>query len=309
LRTEISPVPVRTQGPDGSWSAVDYTLSANGRGVAPVNSPADVVFSSGGAGPVVTYTRGKHVVKMSWGTSALPAPVVQGATATYKLTDTQSLVLTATSDGFEQSLVYSAAPTTAPKLRLTFETSDLSVEANDQGGAGFIDAKGKVVFTIPAPVMHSAAWDKAAEEWTQTQRVKTTVTQGKGQIAYVDLEPSMSFLTDPATVYPATVDPTISSVSQYGDTYVVQADNSDHSSDYDLRIGMNTSGKLRRSLLRFNTAAALSGMHVTSATLNLYNTFSGTCVAAPVYAYPITSAYTLNTVNWSTQPTINTSAS
>ena len=110
-------------------------------------------------------------------------------------------------------------------------------------------------------------------------------------------------------MYPVTIDPTIASVSQVGDTYVTAQNTTDHSTDYDIRIGLSTLGNLRRSLVRFNAATTLTGRHVTSATLSLYNIFTGSCTPSPVYAYPVTANYSMTGVRWATQPTINTSPS
>jgi hypothetical protein len=297
LRSEVSPVAVRVVQSDGSWADVDYTLQRVEGGWAPKVSPADVVFSAGGDGPAVTLDHGSRGFELSWA-KALPEPAIDGNTATYQLSDTQALVLTATSDGFEQALKLSAPPTSAPRQRLGFDTTGLTMVANDTGGYDFVktdsdsDATSTVVFTLPAPRMYSSL--TVNEEHTQTQSIPVTLATDDDGSQYLDLSAGMAFLTDPATVYPVWIDPTVSSVSRYGDTYVTQADSDSHVSDSDLRIGVSGSGNIRRSLVRFNTLKSVpSGSHVTAATLKLWNNYSGTCTARTMYAYPITESYTL----------------
>ena len=312
LRSEVSPVPVRVAR-SGAWADVDYDLEKVADGWAPKVSPTDVVFSAGGDGPAVTLDNGARGFELAWAKS-LPAPTIDANSATYQLTDTEALVLTATSDGFEQSLKLSAPPSSAPKQRLGFDMTGLTMVANDTGGYDFVKtdsagaATSNVVFTMPKPRMYSSL--VVNEEHTQTQTVPVTLATDEDGSAYLDLSAGMSFLTDPATVYPVWIDPTVSSASRYGDTYVTQADSDSHVSDSDLRLGVSASGNIRRSLVRFNTLNSVpSGSHVTSAALKLWNNYSGTCTARAMYAYPITESYTMTSATWANQPSISTSSS
>jgi RHS repeat-associated protein len=333
FRTDTTTAPTRVRRSDGSWTPVDYTLVDTGKGISPKASPVAVTFSPGGKGPAVTLTENGKSIDMGWATT-LPKPRLDGPRASYDLGNGTSLVLAATSEGFEQSLVLAKPPTSAPQLRLGFNPKGLSLKGNDRGGFDFEApaptaaakapagktgagraAAGKAgaakgpqqVFTMPAPVMYSAAWDKVAEEHTQVQAVTAKLGKAADGSPVLDLSAAMGFLTDPKTVYPVTIDPTIDSVTQVGDTYVTQQNTTDHSSDYDIRIGKSSSGNLRRSLVRFGAASAVSGMHVTNATLSLYNVYTGSCTASPVYAYPVTADYSMTGVRWATQPTIDSS--
>jgi RHS repeat-associated protein len=312
LRSEVSPVAVRIAQPDGSWADVDYDLTKVEGGWAPKASPADVVFSAGGGGPAVTLDHGSRGFELAWA-SSLPAPTIEGNNAIYQLTANEALVLTATSDGFEQSLKLAAPPTSAPRQRLGFDMTGLTMVENATGGYDFMktdsagEATSSVVFTMPKPRMYSSL--VVEEERTQVQSIPVKLVAGEDGAQYLDLSAGMPFLTDPATVYPVWIDPTVSSVSRYGDTFVTQADSDSHVSDSDLRIGASSNGNIRRSLVRFNTTASVpAGSHVTSATLKLYNNASGTCAARSVLAYPITESYTMTSATWANQPSYTTSS-
>ncbi|MFI5933073.1 DNRLRE domain-containing protein [Actinoplanes sp. NPDC051494] len=312
LRSEVSAVPVRVRRGDGTWADVDYDLEKVAGGYAPKASPADVVFSAGGDGPAVTLDNGARGVDLSW-TTSLPAPTVAGNTAVYQLTDNEQLVLTATSDGFEQSLKLLSRPTSAPKLRLGFDTTGMTMVANGTDGYDFVrtdagKATSTVLYTMPTPQMYSSL--VVNEEHTQIRRVPVTLTTDDDGTRYADLSAGLAFLNDPATVYPVWIDPAVSSVSRYGDTYVTEADADSHVSDSDLRMGVSAAGNIRRSLVRFNTTSSVpAGAHVTSAALKLWTNYSGTCTARSMSVYPVTESYTMTSATWANQPTYSTSAS
>ncbi|AEV86070.1 Wall-associated protein [Actinoplanes sp. SE50] len=311
LRSEVTPAPVRVRQRDGSWAGVDYHLVKVGGGYAPRVSPANVVFSAGGDGPAVTLDNGRRAVDLRWAKS-LPAPAISGNSAVYQLTDNEQLVLTATSDGFEQSLKLLARPAGVPKLRLGFDATGMTMVADGTGGYRFVAtesgrATSTVLYTMPTPRMYSS--QVINEEHTQIQRVPVTLATDTDGTQYVDLSAGKSFLDDPATVYPVWIDPAVSSVSRYGDTYVTEADSDSHVSDSDLRIGNSTNGNIRRSLVRFNTTGSIpAGAHVTSAALKLWTNYSGTCSARSMAAYPITENYTMTSATWANQPSYSTSS-
>jgi RHS repeat-associated protein len=231
---------------------------------------------------------------------------VVGATATYALSATADFVLRATPEGFEQSVVLKAAPAKAPTVRLPLTLANLTFKATANGGYDALDADGKAAFSVAAPVMYSAARDPETEEPTQVQALGTTLsTDGSGG-QRLDLSAAMAFLSDPKTVYPVTIDPVIASASRYGDTWITNGNSTPKVSDYRLAIGV-ISSQPARALLRFDETSYL-GNHVTSATLKLRNYASFGCTPQPVTAYPVSSAYNNNTVVWSGQPSVDTSA-
>ncbi|MEV6350745.1 hypothetical protein [Actinoplanes sp. NPDC051851] len=141
LRSEVSVIPVRVAQGDGIWADVDYDLEKVDDGWAPKVSPSKVVFSAGGDGPAVSFGSASRGFDLSWAKS-LPEPTIDGNSAIYQLTDNEALVLTATSDGFEQSLKLTAAPSSVPKQRLGFDMTGVTMIRNwiirccRQAGAG-----------------------------------------------------------------------------------------------------------------------------------------------------------------------------
>jgi hypothetical protein len=275
---------------------VDYDLVKTSQGWTPAASTVPVVFSAGGSGPLVRFGSGADATELGW-VSAVPAPTIAGASATYALDASTSLVLRATASGFEQSLVLAKKPANAPRVTLGF-ANGLILRAAAAGGGFELarpGANGKRVFAVPAPVMYSAQVDPVTGDHTQVADLTATVGTAADGTPTLDVSAAastaMSFLNDPATQYPVTIDPVVAAVAPLSDTYVTTENQSNHSTDYDLRVGRTTLGNTRRALLRFAAGSSLAGMHVTAATLRLYEIDAGSCTAQPIKAYPVTQSW------------------
>lgn len=149
--TETSQSPLRLLR-DGQWTDVDYDLQHVDGGWSPKVSPTPVVFSDGADKDAVALGSGGKEVDLSWDVT-LPAPTIDGASATYDLGNGESLVLTAGPTGFEQSLVLAYAPAGLPAIKLPLDTSGLTMSPNPGGGFDFRNSADTVVYTMPAPVM------------------------------------------------------------------------------------------------------------------------------------------------------------
>jgi hypothetical protein len=280
---------------DGGWVPVDYTLQHVAGGWSPKVAPVPVTFSDGADTDAAAIGSGGKLVDLSWDVR-LPAPTVDGPTATYDLGGGESLVLTATERGFEQSLVLQHAPVSLPQVRLPLDTADLTLSSDGSGGYSFAKSDGTVVYTMPAPVMYGAQIDPETEEPTQSKVVSSALVQTASG-PRLDLSPSLSWLQDPATTYPVTIDPTISAVSGSSDSFVQDNLTTSQVSTYFLRAGEHLGTNAARAYMLFNGVTALSGKHVTAATLNLYNFNANTCTPATMHVYPLTSDF--GRVRWS----------
>ncbi|PKV89983.1 hypothetical protein BX283_7637 [Streptomyces sp. TLI_146] len=110
-----------------------------------------------------------------------------------------------------------------------------------------------------------------------------------------------------------TLTPAVSPVVQSGprnlikrvqDTYVSSTDARDHSAGSVLHIGTPDNGTTRyRSYVQFEVAR-LKGAAIKSATLRLYNSYTGSCDGWWMYADPIAAAWNEKTVTWATRPAV-----
>ncbi|MEV6377547.1 hypothetical protein [Micromonospora musae] len=81
-RLESSVVPQRVHRGDGSWADIDTSLRPVSGGFAPIASTADLTFSDGGSGPLVTWREAGSIFELSW-PGVLPVPRIEGDTAIY----------------------------------------------------------------------------------------------------------------------------------------------------------------------------------------------------------------------------------
>ncbi|MFC8849458.1 MULTISPECIES: carboxypeptidase regulatory-like domain-containing protein [unclassified Micromonospora] len=184
LEQTIEPTRVRK---GGSWVPVDTTLKATAGGIAPRATVLPMVFSAkGGDGPFATLRDGSRRIEVSW-PGKLPAPVVNGSTATYRdvLPDVD-LQVTAQPLGFSEVLVVKTRAAAAnPKLatlRFGVETKGVTVGPSSGGGLAARDNKGGIVFAAPAPLM----WDSSEAG----DPVGGTLEKGRGQAAGPSRKPT-----------------------------------------------------------------------------------------------------------------------
>jgi len=240
-----------------------------------------------------------------WPTT-LPTPVVNGNTATYPdAVDGADLVVTATRTGFTHSLVLDAPPTTPIDLTLPVATHGADLVDEKSGGLAIQTASGDTLVAAPEPLM----WDSSTDAGGQPQvtPVVTTVGQTSTGTPTVTLSPDQGFLTDPATVYPVTIDPSFNP-DLTADTWVQNADyTSSQNTSAELRAGTyDGGGHIARSFLKFNANGTWTGKHVLSANLVLRNWYSGSCTSSAIRVQRITETWTASNVTWANQPAYGT---
>lgn len=159
LTAESAAVPQRVRRAGGDWAPVDLSLKSFPDGtLRPGASVADVRFSGGGTGPLVTVVRGGKTMTLSW-PSVLPAPAVQGGVATYSgvLPDVD-LVVRATDTGFAHVLVVKT-PRAAADLQvrqLRYRVGGDVHMVNDPSGGGLQALVGR---TVLASAQQPVMWD------------------------------------------------------------------------------------------------------------------------------------------------------
>ena len=307
LRFEASVLPERARRGAG-WADVDLALSRGADGqLRPAVSVADVAFSAGGSGPLVTLTRAGRTMTMSW-PGALPAPIVSGASATYPdVLSGVDLVMRATATGFTHTLVIKSAVAAAqPGVReIRFA---LGGDAQIRAGGGILRALGAgsvLASTEPAVMWDSrtvpAAPSQASRARPQAAPESTHEGAGDGaRMAPVSvalagddlvLRPDATLLKDAA--FPLFVDP---AWSIYKAKWAYATNNGSSNTDYSrARVGLNPdTGALYRSFFQFSTTAngvSLSKKHIESARVEMNLDHSWSCDST------VTSMYWTSAIN------------
>ncbi|GAA4201792.1 LamG-like jellyroll fold domain-containing protein [Actinocatenispora rupis] len=326
LTLESTARPARVHRSDGSWAAVDTSLSRDANGaVVPQSTTAGLKFSNGGSGPLATVSVGGKSLSLTW-PDALPPPTLSGSTAVYAdVLPGVDLRLTAEVDGFGEVLVVKTreAATNPELTTLTMGIAGdgVTVSVNDAGQLSAVDGAGTIVFGAPTALM----WDSSdpAESASnvaahaagpaaarQQSTVDTTLDAGGDTLTLV---PDPAMLDDPDTVYPVFVDPDVST-EIYTWTYVdSQFPNQAYMSDKgrtDAPAGMyqatNGGYYMQRSYIRFKFKISTWGsdVRVTDAEFRVYSHYQWNASATdhPIHAYSTSAPDTSTT--WNNQPTI-----
>ncbi len=276
FQQESAVVPQRARRADGSWAPVDLSLARGGDGLwRPAVSVADVRFSAGGSGPMVTLVRRGKSFSLSWQGGALPAPAIVGESATYPgvLPDVD-LVVRATWTGFSHVLVVKSPQAAAnPALRqLRFDVGGDARAVQVGDGELRAVADGEVLAESAAATMWDstpssaprpqtagraavAAAEAGQEEESSpvgpgdaavTAPVRTEVTSGGAVV----LHPDQALLTGSTAVFPVFIDPPWSTGKS---RWAYATNNNSTNSDVSVaRVGKNPdSGVLYRSFFDF----------------------------------------------------------
>ncbi|XVV10808.1 LamG domain-containing protein [Actinoplanes sp. CA-131856] len=298
LTAESAVVPQRVHRSDGTWADVDLALQAGTGDIRPKASVADVRFSDGGAGPMVTLVRSGKSLTVSWPLGDLPKPVVDGDSATYADVLPQvDLVLRATVDGFAHVLVVKTAAAAADSklAQIQFDLGgDVQIRRGRDGSLAAVGG-GMTVAMAAAPMM----WDShqappAAARSAQVQQ------GGAGDDPSTPTAPGNSAHTAPVTTeltaagdlvlkpdagllssatFPLFIDPPWSTGKS---RWSYSTNNNSNNTDLSVaRVGRDPdSGIVYRSLFEFPTTF-LKGKYVHDAYVHMVVDHSWSCVNTP----------------------------
>ncbi|MFJ2033199.1 phospholipase A2 [Streptosporangium sp. NPDC087985] len=316
LVTTIAAGPVRVKGADGTWRDIDTALVKDGDVLRPKVAKADVRFSTGGAHSFAQLTQDAgETLSLGWN-SALPEPVIEGNKAIYRgvVGSTGDLVATALPTGLRFDVVLRERPAGPVEVKIPFTGKGLTV--GEQGGRlQIINPAGKVVAGSSTPAMWDAGslLHRGADGTPNRPRQHGAGRAGAITSSIEDtaggktlmLKPSTSFLNDPATAYPVTVDPSVI-LPLNGDTDVNSVFDWNNVSGEYLKAGTETNGEKARVYLKFDTR----GLQATaSAELKLTNIDAPKCgatVGAGIQVRRVTSWLDMTTQTWAPQPTNTT---
>ena len=303
--TETATGPERVKGSDGAWHPIDTRLVERDGVLAPAYAATDLTLSDGGNSTFASLSRDGMKLAWRW-PGKLPKPTVQGDTATYPdVVPGGDLVVTALDTGFTHSIVLRRRPSDRMRITIPMTMRGAALVKTPQGGLSIQDQNGHDVLGAPRPLM----WDSTENEAGDPKHlspVDVSVGQdGAGGPGFM-LSPSSSFLDDPATDYPVTIDPSFTKWTN-GDAWLENPNyTSGQTSSPELRVGTYDSGGHKaRSFLHFDTTT-WNGTVLSSASLVLRNFYSGSCTGATILARRISESWSGSTMTWSNQPAATT---
>lgn len=323
--TELSAGPVRFRGPDGGWRDIDTRLNLSGGVLRPEAVRTDVQFSAGGDFSFARLrTSPGSELEFGW-PSRLPEPRVRGHRATYEraVGGTGDLVVTALPSGVRFEVVLRARPTGPLKLEIPLVAAG-RVDRRADGGLRLTDESGSRVTISPTASMRAQpatrpgkadgfvrAGEGTAREGAVAVRyepggnARTPANASGGAGGTLVLEPDRAFLDDPATVYPVTVAPTVTTPVE-ADTDVNSVFDWNNVGGQYLKAGTEADGEKSRTYLKFG----LDGLpSATAAELRVPNVDAPACgakVGAGIQVRRVTSTWDPATQTWARQPTSTT---
>lgn len=303
--TEFSPEPQQVVDDAGAWHPIDTTLVERGGELHPRYAASNLSILLGGTKTFARITEDSRDLEWRW-PDVLPAPAVDGDTVTYKnVLPHGDLVVTATPTGFEHSVVLNQQPAESIDIKTPIVTDGADMVDSPSGGFSIEKASGEAIVSSPGPLM----WDSSLGNEGGPENVAPVESAVKdaGGTSTLTLSPDPEFLADPATVYPVTIDPTIS-VGTFADTWVQNAGyTTSQVSSNELRAGTYDAGAhVARSFLKFDVGEIV-GTRVQSADFVMRNFSSNSCSASTIRVEPIDEAWAISDLTWSNQPAVDSS--
>ena len=296
-QAQIYSVPIRFKGADGSWQSFNTNLLSAGVAGAyrAANLPVALSIGSatGGAGPATLSADGYTV---TWTVQGLAAglPVAPGpASASYLGVGTDtSLSYTALNWGVEQSLVLasSAAPNT---FTCTLSHPGLTL-AQDVQGQWNLYAPGNPnpIYALSGINVYDASSDGSGDAVCSAATMAVSPGNGQSTLTYTI---PRSWLSDPARVFPVTINPTLTLYTNAGntsycDTFVsLNSPDNAHGTSAELPCGDNGTWGYSRDLYQFNLSS-LSGAYIHSATFEAYKYLQGSS-SPTIWVCPMAEAF------------------
>lgn len=306
LVATVSLRPERVIRPDGSAVPLDTRLAARPDGtIAPRATAVGMALSGGGSTELVRLQAGDKSLTFHW-TAELPAPVVQGDTATYpEVFPGVDLSVRSDADGFSEFLtVTSAAAAANPALstvRFPIDAVGLAVQVDPDGTLRAVDSAGGTVFRSPPPAM----WDSPApgvppadpDEGPDTVDVPGAHV---GQVGVavndgaLEITPDQSILTDPTTVFPVVIDPHVTTM-KHPAWHQVNGQSQFRGSPHWQSVPTNlfavgfqnyqSPPSTVRTFLRFGIDSRIWGGLVTKASVRLNEVWASSCNARPIQMF------------------------
>lgn len=273
LTLEAYTTPVNYQGADGTWVPIDNTLvAAPGDAYAVENADGSYTASlpeNPATTPVRVESDGVWVTMKMNGLTDDPA--VDGAEATYdEVAKADSVTYQATSTGLKEDIVLSAPPAADQPLQYTYALAaspGVTPTVSAVGSVVFKDTTGEVVAEIPRGNLVDSATPLAEMAGGVSYAL---VQSGAGWT--LTMTPDLAWLTDPARVYPVTIDPIVTFRPSF-DCWIIKSAPDGHVCGDEalyIRAGRKNADDIYRGLLRFDVSSIPATATVNEAAVSLY---------------------------------------
>ena len=249
-------------------------------------------------GSLVSINKNKKTIEMIPQNANKVSGIIKNDSIRYKNAYTKTdLKYTVKGDGVKEDIIvkdYTRKNTYSFKLLL----HGLNIKQLENGQIVVINQKGEKKWAFAKPYLIDADQD-------HSNKVKLKLRKEKGK-SYIDVVVDKSYLKDPDTTYPVTIDPTLNTWNIMRDSFIASnfADTS-YSSENFTHTGHTSYLGKTRNLMRFYLPTLPSDSKINSASVSAYQTESdGQEVSVDLYR---TTEWWGPSVTWNSQPAIGSS--
>ncbi|MEU7059926.1 LamG-like jellyroll fold domain-containing protein [Streptomyces sp. NPDC046197] len=297
---KIAQRPVNYRDSSGAWQPIDTGVqhASDGRWHEKANSLSVDFASSANDKALTSFAAdGSHSLSYGLQGAAKVAGTASGSTVTYPgvLPDTD-LALAPLTTGVKEWIVLHSARA-ANSWTFPLQLKGLTPVQKKDGSIALVDASGKTVAEIPHAYAYDSKVDPRSGDPATTHAVTYQLVHSGGQWK-LKVTLNAAWLHNPARVFPVTVDPEVQ--DGWTTTYAESGSGNggDHSYEEFLKIGSYDSGahSANSFVNHWYTSWDGSGVTVTAATLNLFDTWASTCTAERFDVAQITQSWTPSSV-------------
>jgi Concanavalin A-like lectin/glucanases superfamily len=310
-----NPQPVRALQ-HGAWVPVNLGLKhTSSNTLTPtVTAYGTVSFSAGGNAPLVTSRYNGVTMTVTWPTP-LPAPTVNGTTATYpSVLPAVDLVVAATpTGGFADTLVVKSAAAAAnpalKNLKLATKVTGGKLTGTSSTGLSIRDTHGQELMTAASPIMWDSNTRLPAKDAPSAGKITPDAsdTTHPGLVARIapvtatatpgslSLKPDKDLLNSHGTVYPVFIDPTFNwhpndpaapafdevkqgcPSSKFYDNSQPVADSGRLGVGYNGWVEGDCDAGSEHAIYQWKLSSTLFGAHINKATVEATEVYSASC--------------------------------
>lgn len=280
---ETSTAPLNARDDSGAWVPVETRVSRDASGewktdahpldpsFAP-NADEEGAFSVSRDGYEISFTL-DGAASSSFSRVATPRQTTTGDTILYRdVFEGTDLEYKIQQGGVKESLILDSVPDKQDARWVWhIDANALTLSVAENNIVNFTDRYGKVQFHIPSPIM----WDSSGVDGKSepAEHPLTTRVWREGDGWALSLSADYDWLTDPARVYPVTVDPTITSGRSYVSAY--RSDGAFRSDGMLVGNSRANGNTIWRTVLKYDYSG-LAGRQVFDANLLLWYDGDGT---------------------------------